>query len=91
MLFIPALWFHNVVSLDFSVAVNIFWRHLNKGLYDSRDTYGNKDLLPAQRAHQIVDRALKALEELPDIYKDFYARCLISRIEAKSCMHVDHS
>lgn len=91
VLFIPALWFHNVVSLDFSVAVNVFWKHLNTGLYDSKDTYGNKDLLPAQRAHQIVDRALKALEELPDVYKDFYARRLISRIEAKSCMHVDHS
>ena len=89
VLFIPALWFHNVVSLDFSVAVNLFWKNLDSKLYDSRDTYGNKDPLPAQRAQQIVDRALKALEDLPDDYKDFYARCLVSRIEAKS--YLDNS
>ena len=87
ILFIPALWFHNVVSLDFSVAVNLFWRHLDKKLYDVRDTYGNKDPLPAQRAQQIVDRALKALEELPDDYRDFYARQIVSRIEAKSYVY----
>uniref|UniRef100_A0A090XAE1 JmjC domain-containing protein n=1 Tax=Ixodes ricinus TaxID=34613 RepID=A0A090XAE1_IXORI len=28
ILFIPALWFHNMTALDFGVAVNIFWRHL---------------------------------------------------------------
>lgn len=86
VLFIPALWFHNVVSLDFSVAVNVFWKYLDTKLYDSKDTYGNKAPLPAQRAQQIVDRALKALEELPDDHKDFYARCLISRIETKACI-----
>lgn len=84
VLFIPALWFHNVISLDFSVAINIFWRHLDPVLYDSRDTYGNKDPLPAQRAQQIVDRALKALEELPEDYRDFYARCIVARIESKA-------
>ena len=84
VLFIPALWFHNVVSLDFSVAVNVFWRNLDGNLYDARDTYGNKDPLPAQRAQQVMDRALKALEELPDEYRDFYARRLVSRIEEKS-------
>ena len=46
MLFIPSLWFHNVVSLDFSVAVNVFWRSLPKEMYDPKDTYGNKDPLP---------------------------------------------
>ena len=88
VLFIPALWFHNVVSLDFSVAVNVFWRHLDAKLYDSKDTYGNKDPIPAQRAQQIVDRALKTLEELPDDYRDFYARCMVTRIESKSCLDV---
>ena len=28
VLFIPALWFHNVLAKDFSVAVNVFWRNL---------------------------------------------------------------
>jgi tRNA wybutosine-synthesizing protein 5 len=32
---------------------------------------------------QIMDRALKALEELPDSYKDFYGRRLIAKIEKR--------
>ncbi|KAK3103844.1 hypothetical protein FSP39_022383 [Pinctada imbricata] len=83
VLFIPALWFHNVISLDFGVAVNVFWKHLDSQFYDSKDTYGNKDLLPATRATQIIDRAVKTLEELPEYYRTFYARQLISRIEKK--------
>ena len=83
VLFIPALWFHNVVSLDFSVGVNVFWKQLDDKFYDPRDTYGNKDLLPAARAFQIGDRAVKALQELPDDYCDFFARQLVSRIQNK--------
>ena len=86
VLFIPALWFHNVISLEFSAAINLFWKHLDTKFYDPRDTYGNRDPLPAQRAQQIVDRAVKALEELPEDYRDFYARCLASRIEEKACV-----
>lgn len=84
VLFIPALWFHNVVALEFGIAVNIFWKHLGPEFYDSKDTYGNRDPPQVQRAVQIVDRALKALEELPDEYRDFYARCLVARIEGKA-------
>ncbi|XP_048580332.1 tRNA wybutosine-synthesizing protein 5 isoform X2 [Nematostella vectensis] len=83
VLFIPALWFHNVVSLDFGVAVNVFWRHLPAEMYDNKDVYGNKDLLPATRAMQIVDRAVKLLQELPDGYKDFYARRIICKLEQR--------
>ena len=83
VLFIPALWFHNVISLDFGVAVNVFWRHLNKEMYDAKDTYGNKDLVPATRAMQIVDRSIKALEELPEDYRDFYARRIICKLKSR--------
>ena len=83
VLFIPALWFHNVLSIDFSVAVNMFWRHLDPQFYDTKDVYGNKDPLHAQRAGQIMERALTALEELPEEYQDFYGRCLIARIEQR--------
>jgi len=50
ILFIPALWFHNMTSLNFSVAVNVFWRNLKRDLYDQKDPYGNKDPLPASKA-----------------------------------------
>ena len=87
ILYIPALWFHNVLSLEFGVAVNTFWKNLDDCFYDPKDTYGNKDLMPAARANQIIDRAIKALHQLPgEDYRDFYARQLIARIESKCCI-----
>lgn len=49
VLFIPALWFHNTLALSFGVAVNVFWKNLDHSLYDKKDFYGNKDLLPAAK------------------------------------------
>jgi len=83
VLFIPALWFHNVQALEFSVAVNTFWRHLDDAVYDKKDVYGNKDLLPAQRAFQCVDKAIGSLAELPDEYREFYARRLVNNIKSQ--------
>lgn len=48
IVFIPALWFHNVTALDYSISVNVFWKNLDSELYDKKDPYGNKDLIPAQ-------------------------------------------
>jgi tRNA wybutosine-synthesizing protein 5 len=49
ILYIPALWFHNALALDFGIAVNVFWKNLKCELYDKNDPYGNKDLIPANR------------------------------------------
>ncbi|XP_022111913.1 tRNA wybutosine-synthesizing protein 5-like isoform X1 [Acanthaster planci] len=87
VLFIPALWFHNVQSLDFSVAVNVFFRHLDASCYDNKDPYGNKDPQAAARALQILNRAVKCLEELPEEYRDFYGRRMINEIEAKTFLN----
>ncbi|EKX39134.1 hypothetical protein GUITHDRAFT_143741 [Guillardia theta CCMP2712] len=84
VLFIPALWFHNVVSLDFSIAVNVFWRHLPRDMYDGKDTYGNRDPLPANRAMQQVGTLIKTLETLPADHRDFYARKIVRKIQ-ESC------
>ncbi|XP_063794179.1 tRNA wybutosine-synthesizing protein 5 isoform X2 [Pseudophryne corroboree] len=84
VLFIPALWFHNTVAEEFGVGVNVFWKHLTPEFYDRTDTYGNKDLTAASRATQILDRALKTLDELPEEYKDFYARKMVLRVQAKA-------
>lgn len=84
VLFIPSLWFHNVLMYDFSVAVNIFWKHLEPRYYDLKDPYGNKDPPQVQRAMQTLDRALKHIDELPDdFYKDFYAKCMINTIQKR--------
>uniref|UniRef100_A0A8D0G9N7 tRNA-yW synthesizing protein 5 n=1 Tax=Sphenodon punctatus TaxID=8508 RepID=A0A8D0G9N7_SPHPU len=84
VLFIPALWFHNVIAEEFGVGVNVFWKNLPSQCYDKTDTYGNKDPTAASRAVQILDRALKTLDELPEEYRDFYARRMVLRIQEKA-------
>ncbi|XP_072252624.1 tRNA wybutosine-synthesizing protein 5 isoform X1 [Leuresthes tenuis] len=84
MLFIPALWFHNTLALQFGVGVNVFWRHLPADSYDKNDPYGNKDPVAAARALQALERALVALDELPAEYKDFYGRRMIQRIQKRA-------
>ncbi|XP_069471900.1 tRNA wybutosine-synthesizing protein 5 isoform X2 [Ambystoma mexicanum] len=84
VLFIPAMWFHNTIAEEFGVGVNVFWKHLPPEFYDKTDTYGNKDPAAASRAMQILDRALKTLDELPEEYRDFYARRMVLRIQSKA-------
>ena len=84
MLYIPAPWLHNVKNLEFTVAINVFWKNLDPSLYTTKDVYGNKDLVPAQRANQILSRALKILEELPPEFREFYGRKMISNIQDKT-------
>ena len=83
ILYIPALWFHNMTAIDFGVAINVFWKNLQPDLYDKKDPYGNKDLLPAAKALRMLDNVTRQLEELPAEYKDFYGRQLIAKIEKK--------
>uniref|UniRef100_A0A8C3AEK1 tRNA-yW synthesizing protein 5 n=1 Tax=Cyclopterus lumpus TaxID=8103 RepID=A0A8C3AEK1_CYCLU len=74
LLFIPALWFHNTLALQFGVGVNVFGRHLPADSYDRKDPYGNEDPAAATRALQALERALRTLDELPEDYRDFYGR-----------------
>ncbi|XP_051259998.1 tRNA wybutosine-synthesizing protein 5 isoform X2 [Dicentrarchus labrax] len=84
LLFIPALWFHNTLALQFGVGVNVFWRHLPADSYDKKDPYGNKDPVAASRALQALERALHTLDELPADYRDFYGRRMIQRIQKRT-------
>uniref|UniRef100_A0A8C1CHJ5 tRNA-yW synthesizing protein 5 n=1 Tax=Cyprinus carpio carpio TaxID=630221 RepID=A0A8C1CHJ5_CYPCA len=84
LLFIPALWFHNTLALQFGVGVNVFWRHLPLETYDKKDPYGNKDPVAATRALQSLERTLGILEELPPDYRDFYARRMVLRIQSRA-------
>jgi len=80
VLFIPALWFHNVTANDFSVAVNCFWRHLDASVYPAKDLYGNQDLVPAAKAQQHVAAAREELARLPQPYRDFYAQACLQAL-----------
>ena len=80
---IPALWPHNVTALEFSVAINVFWRGLPKCEYASKDLYGNRDPVLCEEALELVTKAAAKLTEedattgdrrLGKRYVDFYAR-----------------
>lgn len=83
LLFVPSLWFHNTFSEEFSIAVNVFWRELPPSLYDINDLYGNRDLLPARKAMDMLNRILKQIEILPRDQRDFYGRLMINEIGTK--------
>ncbi|XP_026127607.1 tRNA wybutosine-synthesizing protein 5-like isoform X2 [Carassius auratus] len=91
LLFIPALWFHNTLALQFGVGVNMFWRHLPPESYDKKDPYGNKDPVAASRALQSLERTLGILEELPPDYQDFYARRMVLRIQSRAYQTMEAS
>jgi tRNA wybutosine-synthesizing protein 5 len=82
ILFIPALWFHNVESLEFAISVNFFWHNLSEDQYDANDLYGNKDLLLAQDAVHHARYAAHALSSLPPSYQPFYQLRCLEAVEA---------
>eukprot|EP00088_Acartia_fossae_P071060 TRINITY_DN9675_c0_g1_i3.p1 TRINITY_DN9675_c0_g1~~TRINITY_DN9675_c0_g1_i3.p1 ORF type:complete len:311 (-),score=38.65 TRINITY_DN9675_c0_g1_i3:8-940(-) len=83
VLFIPALWFHNMKAKDFGVAVNVFWKELENKFYDPKDYYGNKDLAPGGKSLAMLDNVVKQLKLLPPVYADFYARRVVQKIQDK--------
>lgn len=88
-LFIPAFWFHHVVSSDDgspSVAVNVFWRDcalVNRQEYDVKDIYGNKELNSGKEACELAARAGEALRDLREPFKSFYARRAVRLLAAQ--------
>jgi len=89
ILYIPALWFHNMKADDFGVAVNVFWKELENRFYDPKDVYGNKDLVPGSKSLAMLDNVFKQLKLLPPTYADFYARRLVQRIQDKCYLKED--
>lgn len=88
-LFIPSMWLHNMKATSFGMAINMFWKNLDEAVYDQKDPYGNKDLLPAAKAKRMLDNVIKQLEGLPIDIKDFYGQQLIAAIEKKCCLARD--
>lgn len=81
VLYIPALWFHNVKSMDFAVSVNAFFHHLPQELYDKKDLYGNRDPVPIQQAQHHSQQIIELLNQLPDDFRKFYGLQIIRNLE----------
>ena len=42
-----------------------------------------RDLLPAAKSLRMLDNVIKQLDYLPPVYRDFYSRRLVGRIQDK--------
>eukprot|EP00760_Papus_ankaliazontas_P021906 PhM_4_TR18762/c0_g1_i1/m.4318/K15451/PPM2, LCMT2, TYW4; tRNA wybutosine-synthesizing protein 4 len=84
VLFIPALWFHNVTATSGAISVNVFWRHLDAAEYDPKDTYGNRDLPSMVAAREAIVRSVRDVaSSVPVEYRAFAVRQALDDI-AKS-------
>lgn len=81
VLFIPAMWWHNVRTLTPCYGVNVFFRHLPEEAYQPNDLYGNKDPVSAVAAQKSLQAAFEALDQLPEEYKAFFGRKMILDIK----------
>lgn len=93
LIFIPALWWHNIRTVSesdsdesYSIGFNIFWRDKlleSKSLYAQSDIYGNKNLKPYESALSNIDKAVEHLERLPGKYKLFYKLLILEKLKSK--------
>jgi tRNA wybutosine-synthesizing protein 4 len=73
VLFIPELWPHCAAPLDkISVAVNVFFRTLDRGYAPGKDVYGNRDLHAYEKGRKSIESMVKAFSGLPEDVRGFY-------------------
>ncbi|KAH8728730.1 hypothetical protein GQ44DRAFT_757142 [Phaeosphaeriaceae sp. PMI808] len=85
ILFIPPMWSHTATPDDgVSVAVNMFWRNLDKGYAAGKDVYGNRDLQAYENGRRDVEKILKAFREIPPDLARFYLDRLAGEIQDKA-------
>jgi tRNA wybutosine-synthesizing protein 4 len=82
VLFIPPMWSHTATPEDgVSVAVNVFWRGLDKGYAAGKDIYGNRDLQAYENGRRDVEKIVRAFKEVPADIARFYLDRLAGEIQ----------
>ncbi|KAF1846610.1 LCM-domain-containing protein [Cucurbitaria berberidis CBS 394.84] len=85
VLFIPPMWSHTATPEEgVSVAVNVFWRDLEKGYAAGKDVYGNRDLQAYENGRRDVEKILKAFKDVPSDIAGFYLERLAGEIQEKA-------
>ncbi|PAA87801.1 hypothetical protein BOX15_Mlig018120g2, partial [Macrostomum lignano] len=87
VLYIPAMWFHSVLNVTYTLSVNVFWKTLRDELYDLKDAYGNKEPVPIARLMQSLQSGLKTVTAsgLPPEYCHVYGVQLANLIRERLC------
>jgi tRNA wybutosine-synthesizing protein 4 len=82
VLFIPPMWSHTATPEDgHSLAVNVFFRNLEKGYAAGKDVYGNRDLQAYENGRRDVDKIVRAFKDLPKDVSKFYLDRLIAELQ----------
>ncbi|EFQ33455.1 leucine carboxyl methyltransferase [Colletotrichum graminicola M1.001] len=81
ILFLPPLWLHTATpTSDMSVAINVFFRNLERGYSAGRDVYGNRDLAAYEKGRQDIARIGSSFSNLPLDAREFYVRRLADEL-----------
>ncbi|KAF1919699.1 leucine carboxyl methyltransferase 2 [Ampelomyces quisqualis] len=82
ILFIPPMWSHTATPEDgVSVAVNVFWKDLDKGYAAGKDVYGNRDLQAYENGRRDVEKIVRAFRDIPPDIAKFYLDRLAGEIQ----------
>jgi tRNA wybutosine-synthesizing protein 4 len=82
ILFIPPMWSHTATPEDgVSVAVNVFWRNLDKGYAAGKDVYGNRDLQAYENGRRDVEKIARAFRDVPPDIARFYLDRLAGEVQ----------
>lgn len=85
ILFIPPMWSHTATPEEgVSVAVNVFWRDLDKGYAAGKDVYGNRDLQAYENGRRDVEKIVRAFRDIPTDVAKFYLERLAGEIQEKA-------
>jgi tRNA wybutosine-synthesizing protein 4 len=85
VLFIPPMWSHTATPEDgVSVAVNVFWKGLDKGYAAGKDVYGNRDLQAYENGRRDVEKIVRAFRDVPSDLAKFYLDRLALEIEGSA-------
>jgi tRNA wybutosine-synthesizing protein 4 len=85
ILFIPPMWSHTATPEEgVSVAVNVFWRGLDKGYAAGKDVYGNRDLQAYENGRRDVEKIVRAFKDIPADVSKFYLERLAAEILEKA-------
>ncbi|KAL4890188.1 hypothetical protein BDV59DRAFT_97903 [Aspergillus ambiguus] len=85
ILFLPPLWLHTAAPTEqVSVAVNVFFRNLDKGYATGRDVYGNRDLHAYEKARNDLQKITNSFDGLPQDMIQFYLLRLAQELKEKT-------
>jgi tRNA wybutosine-synthesizing protein 4 len=85
ILFIPPLWLHAATPVDgVSIAVNVFFRNLNRGYAAGRDVYANRDLEAYEKGRSEVEKIARSFDGVPPDIARFYLVRLADEFKDKA-------